>query len=104
MQTTFRPTLVRQEVDLHGAAARDSTLLWQLVLEAVAVAGVTVVATAKHDFPGGGFTGVVVIAESHVAVHSWPEHAYAYAEILTCGKAEAATLFVEALTEKVEAA
>ena len=36
----------------------------------------TKVGEAYHDFEGGGFTGVVCLAESHLSVHTWPQHNY----------------------------
>jgi S-adenosylmethionine decarboxylase proenzyme len=36
------------------------------------------------EFPVHGVTGVAIIAESHVAVHTWPEHGYAAIDIFTC--------------------
>jgi len=36
------------------------------------------------EFPVHGVTGVAIIAESHVAVHTWPEHGYAAVDIFTC--------------------
>jgi S-adenosylmethionine/arginine decarboxylase-like enzyme len=64
----------------------DSVLVWQRFLEAInRLSGVTVLGTLKHDFPGGGFSGVAIIGESHAAIHTWPETNYAFAELATCG-------------------
>lgn len=48
-------------------------------------AGATVVTDAFHAFSPYGISGVVVIAESHLAIHTWPEHQYAAIDIFTCG-------------------
>ena len=61
--------------------------------EAAKTAGATVVKTVFHHFSPHGISGVVVIAESHLAVHTWPEHGYASIDIFTCGEA--------ALTERI---
>ena len=68
----------------------QSLLLEQATLETALVdaanaAGATVVKPVFHQFSPHGLSGVVVIAESHIAVHTWPEHRYAAIDIFTCG-------------------
>lgn len=64
----------------------DPVATWQWFLEAMnRVRGVTILGTLKHDFPGGGFTGLVVLGESHAAIHTWPELGKAWVELATCG-------------------
>jgi len=53
--------------------------------QAAEVAGATVLKTAFQDFNPQGVSGVVVIAESHLTIHTWPEHGYAAVDIFTCG-------------------
>ena len=55
------------------------------MLEAARRACATVVNTVFHEFSPYGVSGVVVIAESHLAIHTWPEHRYAAVDIFTCG-------------------
>ena len=52
--------------------------------------GATVVSSHFHHFSPQGVSGVVVIAESHVTVHTWPEHGYAAVDVFTCGCPEVA--------------
>ncbi|MGC9325413.1 MAG: adenosylmethionine decarboxylase [Desulfomonilia bacterium] len=47
--------------------------------------GATVVSSAFHTFNPYGVSGVVVIAESHLSIHTWPEYGYAAVDIFTCG-------------------
>lgn len=47
--------------------------------------GATIVTSAFHHFSPLGVSGVVVIQESHLTVHTWPEYAYAAVDIFTCG-------------------
>ena len=47
--------------------------------------GATLVSSHFHHFSPQGVSGVVVIAESHVTVHTWPEHGYAALDVFTCG-------------------
>lgn len=46
----------------------------------------TVIESRFHKFNPHGISGVVVIAESHLTIHSWPEYAYAAVDIFTCGE------------------
>ena len=56
------------------------------VLPAVAIeAGATVLGESFHQFNPHGVSGVVVIAESHLFIHTWPECGYAAVDIFTCG-------------------
>ena len=48
----------------------------------------TVVASVFHPFVPQGVTGVVVIEESHLAVHTWPESGYAAVDFYTCGNGD----------------
>jgi spermidine synthase len=51
----------------------NSTLLRNVCIQAIEKAGLTVLGELFHQFEGGGTTGCVVLAESHVAIHTWPE-------------------------------
>ena len=56
------------------------------VLPAAAIkAGATVLGESFHQFNPQGVSGVVVIAESHLFIHTWPEYGYAAVDIFTCG-------------------
>ena len=54
--------------------------------DAARAAGATIVQTVFHQFSPWGISGVVVIAESHLAIHIWPEHRYAAIDVFTCGE------------------
>jgi S-adenosylmethionine decarboxylase proenzyme len=47
--------------------------------------GATVIGAHFHTFSPHGVSGVVVIAESHLTIHTWPEHGYAAVDIFSCG-------------------
>lgn len=63
----------------------DLPRMTQLMRQAAAAAGATVVAEAFHRYRPQGVTGVLVIEESHFSVHTWPEHGYAALDFYTCG-------------------
>ena len=74
-------------LELHGCDAAllaNSDALRPLLLEAVRAAGATIVAEIFHNFSPHGVSGVIVIAESHVAIHTWPEHRYAAVDVFSC--------------------
>jgi S-adenosylmethionine decarboxylase len=56
-----------------------------VMIEAAKRARATIVDVVFHKFNPQGISGVVVIAESHFAIHTWPEHRYAAIDIFTCG-------------------
>jgi len=57
--------------------------------EAVAAGGATLLHIHLHHFtPNGGISGVAVLAESHISVHSWPERDFAAFDVFMCGDAE----------------
>jgi len=63
----------------------DRNNIEKTLTEAVKRSGATIVATTFHTFSPFGVSGVVVIAESHVSIHTWPEYRYAAVDIFTCG-------------------
>ncbi|MEO0991370.1 MAG: adenosylmethionine decarboxylase [Pseudomonadota bacterium] len=78
-------------VDLFGfAQIPDAARIEEVLAKAAHDAGAVIVGRLFHTFPGGGVTGVLLLAESHIAIHTWPEEDYAALDILMCGGAEAA--------------
>jgi S-adenosylmethionine/arginine decarboxylase-like enzyme len=74
----------------------DSPSVWHAFLTVVnQVPGLTVLNSCHHLFPGGGFSGLVLIGESHAAIHTWPEHGRAWVELATCGSVAALDGFEE---------
>jgi len=57
----------------------------EAMLAAAKAAKATVVEEAFHEFSPFGVSGMVVIAESHLSIHTWPEYGYAAVDIFTCG-------------------
>jgi len=75
-------------IELHGCDLEclDSVPEVERILtEAADLAGATIVNSAFHHFSPYGVTGVLVIAESHIAAHTWPEYGYAAIDCFTCG-------------------
>lgn len=69
----------------HADVLNDRDKIRQLMLTAAVKAGAEVVGEFFHQFSPHGISGVVVISESHLAIHTWPEHGYAAVDVFTCG-------------------
>ncbi|MBN2533364.1 MAG: adenosylmethionine decarboxylase [Spirochaetales bacterium] len=57
----------------------------EIMLESVRISGATAIKPAFHQFNPHGISGVVLIAESHFSIHTWPEYGYCALDIFTCG-------------------
>ncbi|MDP2167403.1 MAG: adenosylmethionine decarboxylase [Thermodesulfovibrionales bacterium] len=55
------------------------------LVSAAKAASATIVDISFHEFNPFGISGMVVIAESHLSIHTWPEYSYAAVDIFTCG-------------------
>src|SRR5690606_30696687 len=77
-------------IDLHGAERLDDLAYIEATLKrCVEVAGATLLHIHLHHFtPNFGVSGVAVLAESHISIHSWPENGYAALDVFMCGKAK----------------
>src|SRR5215216_8169002 len=76
-------------VDLYGAERLDDIDHIETTLRrAVDAANATLLHIHLHHFePNGGVSGVAVLAESHISIHSWPETSYVAIDIFMCGSA-----------------
>jgi S-adenosylmethionine decarboxylase len=77
-------------IDLWEAEGLDDRdRIEQALIDAVKAAGATLLHIHLHTFTdGGGISGVAVLAESHISVHTWPEKGYAAFDVFMCGDAE----------------
>lgn len=75
-------------VEFYGAEALgDLRVIRKTLKQAAVVSGATLLKIQLHHFgPGQGVTGVALLAESHISVHTWPEKAYAALDIFMCGR------------------
>ena len=63
----------------------DLDYIRQELIGAAATVDAHIVGESFHQFSPQGVTGILSIAESHISIHTWPEHRYAAADIFTCG-------------------
>ena len=74
-----------------------------LMREAAMASGATIVEAVFHHFNPHGVSGAVIIAESHLAIHTWPEHGYAAVDVFTCGETVDPAAAVEHLAAGLKA-
>ncbi len=75
--------------DFYGASQlNDIELMEDALTQAAEISGATLLHIHIHTFVGGGITGVALLAESHISVHTWPELEYAAFDAFMCGDAQ----------------
>ena len=97
---------------LYAVDLKGCTALPGLPAEAVAAAfaralesaGATVVHALSHDFPGAGLTCVLILAESHAVLHTWPETGTVNIDIFSCSTRLKSLAAIEALGRSLGAA
>ncbi len=77
-------------IDIYGGKRlNDLEHVERTLVECVEAAGATLLHVHLHPFePNGGISGVAVLAESHISIHSWPERDYAALDIFMCGNTQ----------------
>jgi S-adenosylmethionine decarboxylase proenzyme len=81
----------------------DLNFLKDCLNEAAIQSGATVVGESFYHFSPYGVSGVVNIAESHIAIHTWPEYGYAAVDDFTCGNDVDPEKAARVITDKLEA-
>lgn len=87
----------------------DATRLAQLdfvrtaMLDAATASGAHIVTSSFHQFSPLGISGVVIVSESHLAIHTWPEHGFAAVDYFTCGETVGTTRALEVLQKALGA-
>jgi S-adenosylmethionine decarboxylase len=77
--------LLVEYYDCNSNVLNNCQLIEDLMTEAAVKCGATVLEKKFHMFSPYGVSGVVIIAESHLAIHTWPEFGYAAVDLFTCG-------------------
>jgi S-adenosylmethionine decarboxylase len=76
-------------VDVHGGHGLDDIDLLEATLRrCVSAAQATLLHIHVHHFHPNGVSGVAVLAESHISIHTWPDLGYAALDIFMCGQAD----------------
>lgn len=95
--------LLAEFYDCNSNILNNVQLIEDAMTEAAIACGATVVTKNFHHFSPYGVSGVVVIAESHLAIHTWPEYGYAAVDLFTCGDTCDPKVACEYLREKLGA-
>ena len=77
--------LIAEFADCNGQKLADVDYVEECLNEAVRKSGATIIRSIFHRYNPQGVSGVVVIAESHLSIHTWPEYNYAAVDFFTCG-------------------
>ncbi|MDA3900391.1 MAG: adenosylmethionine decarboxylase [Spirochaetes bacterium] len=70
--------------DCNANTLNNRELLESIMTEAVTISGATIIRPFFHTFSPQGVSGVIVIAESHFSIHTWPEHNFASIDLFSC--------------------
>jgi len=73
----------------------------KVISKAIEESGFKELGSFYHEFPQGGFTGVVVLSESHVAIHTWPEFNYLTMDVYVCNYTKDNTAGCEKLFDQI---
>ncbi len=91
-------------VELHDCAKEalnDLGFLRKVMVDAAIECGAVVLGESFHRFSPQGVSGVVIIAESHLSIHTWPEYGYAAVDVFTCGTSVQPEKAAEVIIEKL---
>jgi S-adenosylmethionine decarboxylase len=81
----------------------DAGMVEFVMKRAALECGATIVNSVFHTFNPHGVSGVVVIAESHLAIHTWPEYGYAAVDVFTCGETVDPWIAAETIRRQLKA-
>jgi len=81
----------------------DVDFVRNAMLEAARRTGATIVTETFHHFSPHGVSGAVIIAESHLAIHTWPEFGYAAVDLFTCGDSVSSEIGFNHLRQELKA-
>ena len=96
--------LLLELLDCDPEALNSLDIVKTSMVEAAKRAQATIIDVVFHEFNPFGISGVVVIAESHLAIHTWPEYRYAAVDVFSCGESLQPQLAVDYLVEHLGAA
>lgn len=92
-------------IELWGCSdvINDASLVECAMRNAIHAANATLLDIFVHEFSPQGVTGVAVLAESHLSIHTWPEYGYVAADVFTCGSTTKPEAAAEVLSKAFEA-
>ncbi|AVQ14018.1 S-adenosylmethionine decarboxylase proenzyme [Leptospira santarosai] len=77
--------VIAEFYDCDYETINNHELVEDIMLKSVDLSGATTIKSVFHRFNPYGVSGVVVVSESHFAIHTWPEYGYCAVDVFTCG-------------------
>lgn len=96
--------LLLELIDCDAALLNDIEYLRKVVSDIARQIGATVIKDSFYQFTPQGVSGVLIIAESHISIHTWPEYRFAAVDVFTCGDVIDPNNAVGPFVEKLKAA
>lgn len=103
VEKTYGKHILLELIDCDADELKKVRPVKEALLEAAEASHATILDHHFHQFAPQGVSGVVLIAESHFTIHTWPEDAYAAVDIFTCGEQMKPKKALEVLEEKFNA-
>jgi S-adenosylmethionine decarboxylase proenzyme len=88
--TALGQHLLAEFTGCDAVSLADLEQVTSAMLQAAQASGATIVTHSFHHFSPHGVSGAVIIAESHLAIHTWPEHGFAAVDYFSCGSVDTA--------------
>ncbi|MBI4753274.1 S-adenosylmethionine decarboxylase proenzyme [Candidatus Desantisbacteria bacterium] len=95
--------LLLELYDCNPEALNDVDGITNTMTQAALASGATILKVEFHKFAPIGISGMIIIAESHLSIHTWPEYRYAACDVFTCGNTIDPYLAVDYLITQLEA-
>ena len=95
--------LLLELIDCDAALLNDIEYLRKVVSDTARQIGATVIKDSFYQFTPQGVSGVLIIAESHISIHTWPEYSFAAVDVFTCGDVIDPKNAVKPFVEKLKA-
>jgi S-adenosylmethionine decarboxylase len=96
--------LLLELIDCDAGLLNDIEYLRKVVSEVARQIGATIIKDSFYQFTPQGVSGVLIIAESHISIHTWPEYSFAAVDVFTCGDVIDPKNAVRPFVEKLKAA
>lgn len=101
--TALGKHLLLELKDCDAGLLNDMDYLREALAEVAGLVGATVIKDSFHRFSPQGISGIVIIAESHISIHTWPEYSFAAVDVFTCGEVIEPSKAVKPMAEKLKA-
>lgn len=96
--------IIAEFYDCNRDCLNDVEFIRTAMVDAAEKAGATIVTDTFHHFSPHGVSGAVIIAESHLSIHTWPEYGYAAVDLFTCGDTVSSETAFNHLRDTLESA